>query len=171
MLQQIYILTFLIILSKSFVHLKIIVNVKVFFRNFDLFVRVKVAKVKELLVASTITGWLYFIAWSIGVWPQVYVNWRRKSVVGLSFDYLALGMYGHMCYALFNAILYWDPYVEDEYFLRNPHGLNPVIDNDVGYAVHSVGVTGLLILQCLIYDVKNDYLNYLKHIFTKYSLF
>ena len=37
---------------------------------------------------STIVGWTYFAAWSLSFWPQVYLNWKRQSVVGLSLDFV-----------------------------------------------------------------------------------
>lgn len=41
---------------------------------------------------------------------------------------------------------------QQEYFDRHPHGLNPVIGNDVGFAVHASVATGYTILQCYIYQ-------------------
>lgn len=38
-------------------------------------------------IPSGIIGWGYFVAWSISFYPQVFMNFKRKSVVGLSFDY------------------------------------------------------------------------------------
>lgn len=42
-------------------------------------------------IISTSVGWTYFLAWSVSFYPQVWLNWKRKSVVGLSFDYEASG--------------------------------------------------------------------------------
>lgn len=30
---------------------------------------------------------MYFACWSFSFYPQIYENWRRKSVHGLSFDF------------------------------------------------------------------------------------
>ena len=36
---------------------------------------------------SGVVGWIYFAAWSVSFYPQTWMNFRRKSVIGLSFDY------------------------------------------------------------------------------------
>ena len=37
---------------------------------------------------------VYFCAWSISFYPQAYLNYRRKSVVGLSLDFQLLNLLG-----------------------------------------------------------------------------
>lgn len=37
---------------------------------------------------SAVVGWCYFAAWSLSFYPQVYLNWKRLSVVGLSLDFV-----------------------------------------------------------------------------------
>ncbi|XP_055585367.1 cystinosin homolog [Uranotaenia lowii] len=96
-----------------------------------LFVRLKVALNKPLIYISLLIGWTYTACWSSGYYPQIWLNYRKKSVVGLSFDFLHINI---------------------EYFRRHPYGLNPVIGNDVGFAVHACFATGLTILQCYIYE-------------------
>lgn len=44
-------------------------------------------------------------------------------------------------------------YFQQEYFNRNPQGLNPVQINDVVFSVHAALATFLTIVQCLIYEV------------------
>jgi cystinosin len=51
-------------------------------------------------IISAVLGWTYFLAWSISFYPQVILNWRRKSVVGLSFDYNAYNVIGYLCYSV-----------------------------------------------------------------------
>eukprot|EP00045_Choanoeca_perplexa_P004144 m.35710 g.35710 ORF g.35710 m.35710 type:complete len:187 (-) comp12420_c0_seq4:633-1193(-) len=36
---------------------------------------------------SNVMGGIYFMAWSLSFYPQAILNYTRKSVVGLSFDY------------------------------------------------------------------------------------
>ena len=38
---------------------------------------------------------------------QIYENWKRKSVIGLNFDFLGLNIIGFSLYGLFNIGLYW----------------------------------------------------------------
>jgi cystinosin len=66
-------------------------------------------------IISDIAGWSYFVCWSISFYPQIWVNWRRKSVVGFSFDYLALNIFGYMCYSIFNLVMYLSPIIQEQY--------------------------------------------------------
>lgn len=118
-----------------------------------LFVRIIVANSSAIILISIIVGWVYFVAWSVSFYPQIWINFKRKSVVGLNFDFLALNLLGHTLYALFNSSLYWIPYIEKEYFERFPRGLNPVELNDVVFSIHASVITALTISQCFIYEV------------------
>ncbi|XP_024946889.1 cystinosin homolog isoform X2 [Cephus cinctus] len=122
----------------------------------DAYVRVIVEKSDVLYHVSAVVGWVYFLAWSISFYPQIYSNYKRKSVVGLNFDFLSLNIVGFIMYALFNCGLYWIPTVEQEYFSRYPKGLNPVQVNDIFFALHAVFATAITILQCFIYERGNQ---------------
>ncbi|XP_058467247.1 cystinosin homolog [Malaya genurostris] len=117
-----------------------------------LFVRLKVALYHPLILISLLIGWSYTACWCIGYYPQIVLNHRRKSVVGLSFDFLHINILGHIAYAIFNSFMYWNSYIEQEYFNRHPYGLNPVIGNDVGFAVYASFATGFTIIQCYMYE-------------------
>ncbi|KAL1506117.1 hypothetical protein ABEB36_005541 [Hypothenemus hampei] len=118
----------------------------------DIYFRVTVYKTASLKTISTVIGWLYFAAWSISFYPQVYINWRRKSVIGLNFDFLALNIVGFVLYSVFNLGLFFIPEIKEEYSARYPRGLNPVQVNDIFFAVHAVILTCVTIVQCIIYD-------------------
>lgn len=49
---------------------------------------------------SYFIGWVYFLAWSASFYPQAILNWRRKSVQGLSMDFIHLNVLGFLCYAV-----------------------------------------------------------------------
>ncbi|XP_067824067.1 cystinosin-like [Heptranchias perlo] len=97
-------------------------------------------------------GWIYFLAWSISFYPQVIENWRRKSVVGLSFDFLALNLTGHIAYGVFNIGLFWIPYIKNLFLKDNPGGVNPVEASDVFFSLHAVLLTVITICQCCLYE-------------------
>ncbi|XP_053693785.1 cystinosin homolog [Sabethes cyaneus] len=120
--------------------------------NRRLFAQMKIALNGYMIYASLLVGWAYTACWSIGDYPQIILNHRKRSVVGLSFDYLYMNIVGNLCYATFNACMYWSKYVEQEYFDRHPFGLNPVIGNDVGYSIHALLATAMTLLQCYIFD-------------------
>ncbi|KAM9176687.1 cystinosin isoform 1-T2 [Mergus octosetaceus] len=102
--------------------------------------------------ADEVIGWIYFLAWSISFYPQLFENWRRKSVVGLSFDYIALNLTGFIAYSVFNVGLFWIPLIKEEFLLSYPSGVNPVAINDVFFSLHAVALTLLIIIQCCIYE-------------------
>lgn len=58
-------------------------------------------------------------------------------------------------YSIFNAGLYWNTLIQDEYFDLNPRGLNPVLANDVVFGFHALLATGITILQCFYYEVQS----------------
>ena len=39
------------------------------------------------------------MAWVISFIPQLYINYTSKSVVGLSFDFVFLNIFGYLCYS------------------------------------------------------------------------
>lgn len=49
---------------------------------------------KSVRAINQVIGWIYFVAWSISFYPQAIENFRRKSVIGLNFDFLALNLTG-----------------------------------------------------------------------------
>lgn len=76
------------------------------------FVVVTIEKSIFLFYLSEVVGWIYFLTWTISFYPQVYENFKRKSVVGFSFDFLALNIVGFFMYVLFNCGFYWIPEIE-----------------------------------------------------------
>lgn len=83
-----------------------------FFRVTDTFIRVLVANSRDLITFSNVIGWLYFVAWSVSFYPQIYTNFRRKSVIGLNFDFLSLNIVGFILYGVFNIGLYSIPQIQ-----------------------------------------------------------
>ncbi|XP_065078565.1 cystinosin homolog isoform X2 [Ochlerotatus camptorhynchus] len=124
------------------------------------FIRVTIANSRVIMYAAIVIGWIYFVAWTISFWPQMIVNFRRKSVVGLSFDFLVLNLLGHTLYAIFNCSLYWNNHIEQEYFSRNPRGLNPIIANDVAFSLHASLATFLTVVQCFLYERGDQRVSY-----------
>ncbi|XP_037077712.1 cystinosin homolog isoform X2 [Pollicipes pollicipes] len=116
------------------------------------FVRVNVLETFGLDTFSSVVGWCYFVAWTISFYPQMYINWKRKSVVGLNFDFLALNLVGFTFYSVFNCGLYFSSGIQDMYYKDHPYGLVPVAVNDVVFALHALCACIITVLQCLIYE-------------------
>nr|XP_018915761.1 PREDICTED: cystinosin homolog isoform X1 [Bemisia tabaci]XP_018915762.1 PREDICTED: cystinosin homolog isoform X1 [Bemisia tabaci]XP_018915763.1 PREDICTED: cystinosin homolog isoform X1 [Bemisia tabaci]XP_018915764.1 PREDICTED: cystinosin homolog isoform X1 [Bemisia tabaci]XP_018915765.1 PREDICTED: cystinosin homolog isoform X1 [Bemisia tabaci] len=113
-----------------------------------------------LSYVSFVIGWLYFAAWSISFYPQLYTNYTRKSVVGLNFDFLMLNLIGFTLYSAFNLGLYFSPTFQEEYFQANPGGLIPVEPADIFFSVHATIITLFTIFQCFIYERRTQRVSY-----------
>lgn len=82
----------------------------------------------------------------------MYLNWKRKSVVGLSFDFEAYNIIGFVCYSVFNCSFFWSDSIEDAYKAKHDGNANLVRINDVVFALHAVLLTVITIVQIFIYD-------------------
>lgn len=107
------------------------------------------------LLSATL-GWLYFAFWSISFYPQLISNYRRRSVTGLSVDFVIASFYGFLCYSIFNISMYFSPSVRMEYRLRNGGQDNLVAINDVIFAVHATIITFIFSFQVLMYRKPNE---------------
>uniref|UniRef100_A0A8R1TKH8 Cystinosin homolog n=1 Tax=Onchocerca volvulus TaxID=6282 RepID=A0A8R1TKH8_ONCVO len=124
------------------------------------FVTVKVVHSDLLSVAVIVTGWIYFFAWSISFYPQIFLNFSRKSVVGLNFDFLLLNVIGFTCYTIYNVLMYFNTYVQELYQHDHPHRLIPVLLNDVVFATHALLACLITALQCFLYERGNQRISY-----------
>jgi cystinosin len=100
---------------------------------------------------SSIIGWIYFACWSVSFYPQVFLNYQRKSVVGLSLDYTLLNLLGFTCYAIFNCAFYYSESIQEQYMRRNHGHRNAVEVNDVFFSLHAVVLVATSLFQCTIY--------------------
>ncbi|TKY58868.1 Cystinosin-like protein [Spatholobus suberectus] len=106
-----------------------------------------------LHVSFEVLGWFAFACWSISFYPQVILNFRRKSVVGLNFDFVVLNLTKHSSYLIYNASLYFSVAVQKQY--RDKYGqkeMIPVAANDVAFSAHAVLLTAISLFQIVIYD-------------------
>uniref|UniRef100_A0AAY4CZ54 Cystinosin n=1 Tax=Denticeps clupeoides TaxID=299321 RepID=A0AAY4CZ54_9TELE len=115
-------------------------------------IRFLIVRSNILVIINQIIGWIYFLAWSVSFYPQAYENWKRKSVVGLSFDFLALNLTGFVSYSVFNVGLFWIPYIKEEFLRIYPNGVNPVDPNDVFFSLHALALTLVYVCQCVCYE-------------------
>ena len=100
---------------------------------------------------SSIIGWIYFNAWSISFFPQLYLNYVRKSVAGQSFDYLFLNVLGFTGYTIYTWSFYASSAVQEDY--RNRFGNDNTVDaNDVGFATFAALACYYNAWQVYVYD-------------------
>ncbi|RUS75383.1 hypothetical protein EGW08_016845 [Elysia chlorotica] len=114
---------------------------------------------QALVYISSVLGWMYFTAWTMSFYPQVIINWRRKSVIGYSFDFVAFNFTGFVAYACFNTGLYWIPEIKAEYYKKHPEGVAPVELNDVFFSLHAFAITSVTVIQCIIYEKGSQKIN------------
>ncbi|VDN52718.1 unnamed protein product [Dracunculus medinensis] len=124
------------------------------------FAVISVIHSESLSVLIIVVGWIYFFAWSISFYPQIILNFKRRSVVGLSFDFLFLNIIGFACYSVYNVFFYFDKNIQKIYFQRNPHCLIPVLLNDVIFAVHALLICLFTAFQCFIYERGSQRISY-----------
>jgi LCT (Lysosomal Cystine Transporter) family transporter len=131
------------------------------FNATESFVRVKVIHSHALEILVSITGWIYFAAWSISFYPQIWLNWKRGSVEGLNFDYLVLNIIGFTCYAIYNWMMYFDQHVQDLYLQEHERALIPVLTNDIVFATHALIACIITGIQCLFYERGQQKISYI----------
>ncbi|KAF8939874.1 hypothetical protein BGZ47_008022 [Haplosporangium gracile] len=100
---------------------------------------------------SYLIGWAYFIAWSASFYPQAILNWRRKTVQGLSMDFVHLNVVGFFCYSVFNLSFFFSTEIQEEYKRRNDGQANLVRANDVFFAVHALILSAFTLVQSWVY--------------------
>ncbi|XP_054802175.1 cystinosin homolog [Prosopis cineraria] len=106
-----------------------------------------------LEVTYQLLGWSAFTCWSISFYPQVILNFRRKSVVGLNFDFALLNLIKHSSYLIYNASMFFSSAVQKQYFEEYGYGeMIPVAANDVAFSAHAVLLTAITLFQIVIYE-------------------
>ncbi|KAK3139637.1 hypothetical protein QOZ80_5AG0386680 [Eleusine coracana subsp. coracana] len=106
-----------------------------------------------LEVLYQVLGWVAFFAWSFSFYPQVLLNYRRKSVVGLNFDFLVLNLTKHSSYLIYNAAMFFSPFIQRQYHEKyGDKEMIPVAANDVAFSVHAVTLTAITVFQVFIYE-------------------
>ena len=101
-----------------------------------------------LIIFADVVGWGYFLCWTVSFLPQIYENWRRKCVVGFSFDMLGYFLLSYITYLIYNVTVYFEPGL----VFGNTSEDNPVKLTDVVFAIVAFVCTSYQAIQCLMYD-------------------
>ncbi|KAF3334246.1 cystinosin [Carex littledalei] len=110
-----------------------------------------------LEVAYSVLGWISFFSWSLCFYPQVLLNYRRKSVVGFNFDFPVLNLTKHTSYLIYNAAMFFSPEVQRQYYDKyGPDQMIPVGLNDVFFSIHALSLTAFTLFQIFIYERGNQ---------------
>ncbi|ESW23573.1 hypothetical protein PHAVU_004G058600 [Phaseolus vulgaris] len=114
-----------------------------------------------LEVTYQVFGWLAFLSWAVAGYPQIILNFRRKSVVGLSLDFALLNLTKQCSYLIYNASLYFSPVVQKQYFERYGYGqIIPVAANDVAFSSYAVILLLIIFSQIAMFDRGNQKFSY-----------
>jgi len=120
--------------------------------------------------ASSIVGYTYFLCWSTSFYPQIILNYTRKSTSGLSVDFSILNVVGFGCYSIYVGYFFFSPSIRKQYASRfggiqESHtgsdvnvnvDVNEEIDmgvqsNDVAFAFHAFLLSSVQMWQILYY--------------------
>lgn len=102
---------------------------------------------KFLQVLSKLFGWIYTISWSLSFYPQVILNFRRRSTAGTTIDFPIVNILGFAAYFTSNAVFLYSPVIREQYAIRN-NGLTPTVrPNDLAFAGHAVILSVLTYTQ------------------------
>ncbi|XP_054790048.1 cystinosin homolog isoform X2 [Prosopis cineraria] len=101
----------------------------------------------HLKVLYQVLGWSTFFSWAISCYPQIVLNFRRKSVVGLNLDYEILNLTKHLSYLIHNASLYFSSVIQKHFEKYGFEQMIPVAANDVAFSTHSAIMTSIVLSQ------------------------
>ena len=85
-----------------------------------------------------------FRRWSISFWPQVLLNYRRKSVAGLSIDFQLYNFTGFSFYFVYSTY----KYIAD----NRVNATQSVFINDIAFGLHALILTSIVLIQFVVYD-------------------
>ncbi|XP_019427033.1 PREDICTED: cystinosin homolog isoform X1 [Lupinus angustifolius] len=106
-----------------------------------------------LEVTYQVLGWLAFLSWAICGYPQIILNFHRKSVVGLNLDYEILNMVKLWSYLIYNVSLFFSSDIQNQYFDKYGYGqMIPVAANDVAFSTHAVIMNSVILSQIAMYE-------------------
>ncbi|RPB04754.1 hypothetical protein L873DRAFT_1665600 [Choiromyces venosus 120613-1] len=106
---------------------------------------------------SRLLGWTYFLCWGVSFYPQLFINYSRKSVTGLAFDYFTVNILGFSCYTISSILFLFSPVVRDEYARRHPRSPEPTVRwNDLAFATHATLISLVTWSQFFFWGYKRD---------------
>ncbi|KAI5452172.1 hypothetical protein NCC49_001110 [Naganishia albida] len=102
----------------------------------------------------TLLGATYVLAWSVSFYPQVILNYRRKTASGLSQDFTILNPLGFLAYAIYSLSLTYSPLLRAQYAARNDGHLPQVSPSDIAFALHALVLSSVCLGQTYYYSRK-----------------
>ncbi|MCJ1468865.1 hypothetical protein MMC07_007495 [Pseudocyphellaria aurata] len=79
------------------------------------------------------------LSWTLSCYPQVILNFRRHSTVGVNLSLPFINTLGFSAYTLSTSAMYFSPLIRAQYASRNPASPVPTVRaNDVAFAGHAL---------------------------------
>lgn len=126
----------------------------------DSLIRFEIIRSEGLYIFNEIVGWIYFVAWTVSFYPQIWLNYKRKSVEGLNFDFVLLNVIGFACYTVFNWALYFSAHIFAQYEDEHHDGVNPVQINDLFFSIHALVASIVTGIQIMMYERGDQRIGY-----------
>lgn len=101
---------------------------------------------------SLVLGWTYTLLWSLSFYPQVIMNFQRKSISGFSQDFAHLNVVGFLSYTVFNLSFLYSAEVQKEYRERHQGNTNVVRWNDAVFATNAFVLAAIQLAQSYWYS-------------------
>jgi cystinosin len=89
--------------------------------------------------------------WSVCFYPQVLLNYRRRSTKGLSPDFAVLNWMGWAYYSAYMTEMYFDRTLQELYQTRFANAESTVASNDVAFALHAAALSTVYLAQIACY--------------------
>ncbi|CAH7671596.1 PQ loop repeat-domain-containing protein [Phakopsora pachyrhizi] len=130
-------------------------------------------------IFSILLGWSYTLCWGISFYPQVLLNFKRKSVKGVSIDFLVLNVLGFICYSISTSALLFSKTVRKEYsdqFLINDQANQQLSSssnrlktpnvrfNDLVFSLHALILSLITCLSYIVFPASYNYLNLIRSV-------
>ncbi|KAG6013068.1 hypothetical protein E4U41_005167, partial [Claviceps citrina] len=96
-----------------------------------------------LQAISSLCGWIYTLCWSASFYPQLLLNYRRRSTSGTTVDFPFINVLGFAAYFLSTLALYASPLIRTQYAARHKD-LSPTVQpNDMTFALHATVISAI----------------------------
>lgn len=93
-------------------------------------------------ILSNMCGVIYSLSWNLSFYPQMYTNYKLKSVAGFSLEYALLNPTGYVFYTIYCATGFINPNL----------GSGTVSWSDLFFSCHSLAMSFAHLIQTLIYS-------------------
>ncbi|KAJ9098675.1 hypothetical protein QFC21_004323 [Naganishia friedmannii] len=97
-------------------------------------------------------GVVYFTAWSISFYPQLILNYKRRTASGLSQDFSILNPLGFLCYLIYTLALSFSPLIRSQYAARHSSHTPQVSPFDIAFSAHAFLLSSLCLAQTYWYS-------------------